>query len=170
LRHSATRRRTVALRSVAKDRSFGSAPPRFCVRPSRPIAARSFWHPEVESARNLAARKCSAAKTWCGLRPPLPFASGSASHDVHRSAPYRLWRPSYGQTQKSAIVALVGEYCGGRKDERELEVTSVVQLGSSLFVTNVQDQVTSPALKSPGPRPRNSFTGFIFNQAWLAES
>jgi hypothetical protein len=34
-------------------------------------------------------------------------------------------RPSYGQTQKSAFVALVGEYSDGRKDEREIEVTSV---------------------------------------------
>ena len=66
----------------------------------------------------------------------IPFASGSATHDAHRSAPYRLWRPSYGQTQKSAIVALIGEYGGGRKDERELEVTSVVQLGG-LFLLRI---------------------------------
>jgi len=45
-------------------------------------------------------------------------------------------RPSYGQTQKSAFVAIVGEYSDGKKDEREIEVTSVAQLGSRFLLLN----------------------------------
>ncbi len=44
--------------------------------------------------------------------------------------------PSYGQTQKSAFVALVREYSDGRKDEREIEVTSVARLGSRFLLRN----------------------------------
>jgi hypothetical protein len=36
--------------------------------------------------------------------------------------------------------------------EREIEVTSVAQLGSSFFVTKFQDQVTSATVESPEPR------------------
>ena len=39
-----------------------------------------------------------------------------------------------------------------RTDEREIEVTSVAQLGSSFFVTKFQDQVTSATVESPEPR------------------
>src|SRR5258708_32145958 len=38
------------------------------------------------------------------------------------------------------------------KLEREIEVTSVAQLGSSFFVTKFQDQVTSATVESPEPR------------------
>jgi hypothetical protein len=39
-----------------------------------------------------------------------------------------------------------------RTDEREIEVTSVTQLGSSFFVTKFRDQVTSATVESPEPR------------------
>jgi hypothetical protein len=64
------------------------------------------------------------------------------------------------------------EYSGGRTDEREIEVTSsVAQLGSSFFVTQFQDQVTSATVESPEPRyARNALSDFKFNQASLARS
>src|SRR3981189_2305671 len=59
---------------------------------------------------------------------------------------------------------------GGRTDEREIEVMSVAQLGSSFFVTKCQDQVTSATVESPEPRyARSAFSEFKFNQASLAE-
>jgi hypothetical protein len=62
------------------------------------------------------------------------------------------------------------KYSGGRTDEREIEVTSVAQLGSSFFVTKFQDQVTS-AVESPEPRYAcNALSEFQFNQASLARS
>jgi hypothetical protein len=36
--------------------------------------------------------------------------------------------------------------------EREIEVTSVAQLGSSFFVTKFQDQIASVTVESPEPR------------------
>src|SRR3979411_2954716 len=61
------------------------------------------------------------------------------------------------------------KYSGGRTDEREIEVTAVAQLGSSLFVTKFQDQVTSATVESPEPRyARNALSEFKFNQASLA--
>jgi hypothetical protein len=55
------------------------------------------------------------------------------------------------------------------KLEREIEVTSVAQLGSSFFVTKFQDQVTSATVESPEPRyARNALSEFKFNQASLA--
>jgi hypothetical protein len=55
--------------------------------------------------------------------------------------------------------------------EREIEVTSVAQLGSSFFVTKFQDQVTSATVESPEPRyARNALSEFEFNQASLARS
>jgi hypothetical protein len=39
-------------------------------------------------------------------------------------------------------------YSGGRTDEREIEVTSVAQLGSSFFATKFQNQVTSATVES----------------------
>jgi hypothetical protein len=64
------------------------------------------------------------------------------------------------------------EYSGGRTDEREIEVTSsVAQLGSSFFVTQFQDQVTSATVESPEPRyARNALSDFKLNQASLARS
>jgi hypothetical protein len=44
------------------------------------------------------------------------------------------------------------KYSGSRTDEREIEVTSVAQLGSSFFVTQFPDQVTSATVESPEPR------------------
>ena len=48
-----------------------------------------------------------------------------------------------------------------RTDEREIEVTSVAQLGSSFFVTKFQDQVTSATVESPEPRYALSEFNFI---------
>jgi hypothetical protein len=60
---------------------------------------------------------------------------------------------------------------GGRTDEREIEVTSVAQLGSRFFVTKFQGQVTSATVESPEPRyARNALSEFKFNQASLARS
>jgi hypothetical protein len=46
------------------------------------------------------------------------------------------------------------------KLEREIEVTSVAQLGSSFFVTKFQDQVTSATVESL--EPRNALSEFEF--------
>jgi hypothetical protein len=46
--------------------------------------------------------------------------------------------------------------------EREIEVTSVAQLGS-IFFTKFQDQVTSATVESPEPRyARNALSEFEF--------
>ena len=61
------------------------------------------------------------------------------------------------------------KYSGGRTDEREIEVTSVAQLGSCFFATKFQDQVTSATVESPEQRyARSAFSEFKFNQASLA--
>jgi hypothetical protein len=47
--------------------------------------------------------------------------------------------------------------------EREIEVTSVAQLGSSFFVTKFQDQVTSATVESLEPsNARNALSEFEF--------
>jgi hypothetical protein len=57
------------------------------------------------------------------------------------------------------------------KLEREIEVTSVAQLGSSFSVTKFRDQVTSATVESPEPRyARKALSEFKFNQACLARS
>ena len=49
------------------------------------------------------------------------------------------------------------------KLEREIEVTSVAQLGSSFFVTKFQDQVTSATVESLEPsNARNALSEFDF--------
>src|SRR5437879_12226464 len=63
------------------------------------------------------------------------------------------------------------KYSGGRTDEREIEVTSVAQLGSSISDTKLPDQVTSATVESPEPRyARNPVSEFKFNEARLARS
>jgi hypothetical protein len=44
--------------------------------------------------------------------------------------------------------------------EREIEATSVAQLGSSFFVRKLQDQVTSATVESL--EPRNALSEFEF--------
>jgi hypothetical protein len=80
------------------------------------------------------------------------------------------WKNMPSTSTMTACTLLVRQCLQNRTDEGEIEVTSVAQLGSSLF-TKFQDQVTSAAVESPEPRnARNALSDFEFNQASLARS
>jgi hypothetical protein len=112
--------------------------------------------------------RCFAEPKTNGPDRPCRPSRTSAAHDAPRSALYRLIDLSNGQTQKSA--RLVGEYSDGREDEREIEVTSVTQLGSRFLLRNSKITLHLQQWNRLDRAARNSFTEFQFNRAWLAES